>query len=123
MSGVVTKNAGMLGERVQELMNINHPIVSMARAFVTKSLGSVMLEDPTTDATALEINLAIVEVDTGKYLTSVTHQGTNTKEWDRLYITNAEGKTLFCTDFEPQAEEEISENIIYQLRSDCNVVV
>lgn len=113
----------MLGERVQELMTANNPTVKIARAFVTKSNGSVMLEEPTTDPTALEINIAIVEVDTGKYLVSVTYQGTGAKDWDRLYITNAEGKTIFCTDFEPQSEVEISENVIYELRSDCNIVV
>lgn len=123
MSGIIIKNSGMLGERVSELMDSNNPIVKMAKAYVAKASGGVVLEECLNDPTILEVNLAVVKIEIGKYLASISYLGTSAKTWDRCYITNSDNKTLFCTDFEEQTELEIAENIIHELRSDCSIIV
>lgn len=123
MSGIILRNSGMLGERVSELMDNNNVTVKIAKCYVCKASGGVMLEEPLNDPTILEVNIAVVKIEEGKYLASISYVGTSAKTWDRIYITNSDSKTLFCTDFEEQTEVEIAENIIYELRSDCSVIV
>jgi hypothetical protein len=113
---------GMLGHRVDEALMADDTIFKPTKAYAVKETGEAQ-DDTSLIAGKTELLVTFTRVKEFEYVVIVEKDLSSPIDYNRIYITNANDKTILAVDYNLiEGATDIHNSFIYKLKTDCGVL-